>query len=185
MIKRLVVGVLAIVLAVGGNRAYAQEEEVPVDSDAVVTNSFWDNWYGQVGVDMWLQNPYGTNFKNVFPNGKTFGVDVAVGKWFTPEFGIRGVFNWENGIIKNDYASWVHEGSRGYLVFAGDIMVNLTNLLGDYRPDKKWNVSVFPRAPTRNGMFLCFQGLVHCLTCWKPGPAGHPCWDWALTVLTD
>ena len=146
MIKRLVICVIAIVLAVGGNRVFAQQEEVPVDSDAVVTNSFWDNWYGQVGVDMWLQNPHGTNFKNVFPNGKTFGVDVALGKWFTPEFGIRGVFNWENGIIKNDYASWVHEGSRGYLVFAGDIMVNLTNLLGDYRPDKKWNVSVFPRA---------------------------------------
>ena len=146
MIKRLVVCIMAIVLAVGGNRAYAEQEEMPVDSNAVVTNSFWDNWYGQVGVDMWLQNPHGTNFKNVFPNGKTFGVDVAVGKWFTPEFGIRGVFNWENGIIKNDYASWVHEGSRGYLVFAGDIMVNLTNLLGDYRPDKKWNVSVFPRA---------------------------------------
>ena len=71
----------------------AQQEEVPVDSDAVVTNSFWDNWSGQVGVEMWLQNPYGTNFKIVFPNGKTFGVDVAVGKWFTPEFGIRGVFN--------------------------------------------------------------------------------------------
>ena len=146
MIKRIVVCIIAIVLAVGGNRVFAQQEEVPVDSDAVVTNSFWDNWYGQVGVDMWLQNPYGTNFKNVFPNGKTFGVDVAVGKWFTPEFGIRAMFNWENGIIKNDYASWVHEGSKGYLVFAGDIMVNLTNLFGDYRPDKKWNVSVFPRA---------------------------------------
>ena len=123
----------------------AQDENID-DSNAIESNSFWDNWYGQVGVDMWLQNPYGSNFKNVFPNGKTFGVDVAVGKWFTPEFGIRGVFNWENGIIKNDYASWVHEGSRGYLVFAGDIMVNLTNLLGEYRPDKKWNISVFPRA---------------------------------------
>ena len=110
------------------NQIANAQQEVPVDSNAVVTNSFWDNWYGQVGVDMWLQNPYGTNFKNVFPNGKTFGVDVAVGKWFTPEFGIRGVFNWENGIIKNDYASWVHEGSRGYLVFAGDIMAELDGL---------------------------------------------------------
>ena len=51
MIKRLVVGVLAIVLAVGGNRVFAQQEEVLLDSNAIVTNSFWDNWYGQVGVD--------------------------------------------------------------------------------------------------------------------------------------
>ncbi len=161
MIKRFVICVIAIVLAVGGNRVFAQQEELPVDSNAVVTNSFWDNWYGQVGVDMWLQNPYGTNFKNVFPNGKTFGVDVAIGKWFTPEFGIRGMFNWENGIIKNDYASWVHEGSKGYLVFAGDIMVNLTNLFGDYRPDKKWNISVFPRA----GALMDVQ---------ENGPVGSP-----------
>lgn len=116
------------------------------DSCAILINSFWDNWYGQVGVDMWLQNPYGTNFKNVFPNGKTFGVDMALGKWITPEFGMRGIFNWENGIIKNNHASWVHENSKCYMVFAGDIMVNLTNLFGDYRPDKKWNISVFPRA---------------------------------------
>jgi hypothetical protein len=95
---------------------------------------------------MSLMNPYGCNFSKVIPKGLTFGLNGALGKWFTPEFGIRGVFNWENGIVKNDYASWVHEGSRGYLVFAGDIMVNLTNLFGDYRPDKKWNVSVFPRA---------------------------------------
>jgi len=146
MIKRLVICIIAIVIDVVGNRVFAQQEELPIDSNANVTNSFWDNWYGQVGVDMWLQNPYGTNFKNVFPNGKTFGVDVALGKWFTPQFGIRGIFNWENGIIKNDYASWVHEGSKGYLVFAGDFMVNLTNLFGNYKPDKKWNISVFPRA---------------------------------------
>ena len=52
----------------------AQQEEVPVDSDAVVTNSFWDNWYGQVGVDMNLMFPYGHSVKDVFPNGKSFGV---------------------------------------------------------------------------------------------------------------
>ena len=55
----------------------AQQEEVPVDSDAVVTNSFWDNWYGQLGVDMNLLFPEGHNMMNVFPNGKSFGVNVA------------------------------------------------------------------------------------------------------------
>jgi hypothetical protein len=73
MIKRFVICLLSTILAGGGNRVFAQQEELPVDSNAVVTNSFWDNWYGQLGVDMWLQNPYGSNFKNVFPNGKTFG----------------------------------------------------------------------------------------------------------------
>lgn len=118
-----------------------------------VTNSFWDNWYVQMGMDMWLQNPHGSNFKDVFPNGKSFGLDVALGKWITPEFGFRGSLNWENGFFKSNHASWIHEGSKSYMVIAGDFLVNLTNLLGEYRADKKWNISIFPRA----GALLDFQ----------------------------
>lgn len=142
--KRLFVNILLLTLCT--TIGYGQNQNKSAVSNAIVTNSFWDNWYGQVGVDMWLQNPYGSNFKNVFPNGKTFGVDLALGKWITPQFGIRGIFNWENGIVKNHHASWVHKGNKCYLVFAGDFLINLTNLFGDDKPDKKWNISVFPRA---------------------------------------
>ena len=44
----------------------------------------WDNWYVQLGLDMSLQNPYGYDLAKVFPNGKTFGVNAAIGRWFTP-----------------------------------------------------------------------------------------------------
>ena len=153
MIKRLVICVIAIVLAVGGNRVFAQQEEMPVDSDAVVTNSFWDNWYGQVGVDMNLLFPYGMNIVDVFPNGKSFGVNVAVGKWFSPEFGGRFKITWNNGILSNDYNTWLApygkagENHRrgGFMTFIGDIQLNMHNLLGVYRPDKKWNIIVAPR----------------------------------------
>ena len=83
--KRLFVNILLITLCI--TIGYGQNQNKSMGSDAIVTNSFWDNWFGQVGVDMWLQNPYGSNFKNVFPNGKTFGVDVALGKWITPDSG--------------------------------------------------------------------------------------------------
>ncbi len=128
------------------------------DSCAVVTNSFWDNWFVQAGVDMWLQNPHGKSFKDVFPNGKSFGIDVAAGKWVTPEFGFRGSLNWENGIFKSDHAKWIHEGSKSYMVVAGDILINLTNLLSEYRADRKWQISVYPRA----GALLDFRkkGLI-------------------------
>ena len=134
------------------------QNESQAESRAYVTNSFWDNWYVQVGMDMWLQNPHGANFKNVFPNGKSFGLDFALGKWITPEYGFRGNLNWENGIFKSDHASWIHANSKSYMVIAGDFLINMTNLLGEYRPDRKWNVSVFPRA----GALLDFQkgGLV-------------------------
>jgi len=45
----------------------AAQEDMPVDSNAVVTNSLWDNWYGQVGVDMNLLFPTGHSAKDVFP----------------------------------------------------------------------------------------------------------------------
>ena len=52
---------------------------VPDDSEAIVTNSFWDNFFVQAGIGMSLQNPYGTNFANVFPNGHTFGINLGLG----------------------------------------------------------------------------------------------------------
>ena len=130
----------------------AQEKELPVDSNAVVTN--WDNWYGQLGVDMSLLFPSGHSVKDVFPNGKCFGVDVAVGKWFSPEFGGRFKVVWNNGILPNDHNTWLspygvpgeNHKHGGYLNFIWDVQFNMHNLLGDYKPDRKWNLIVAPRA---------------------------------------
>ena len=74
----------------------------------VVTGTLWQNWFVQAGLDMSLQNPYQCNFSEVFPKGKTFGVDVALGKWFTPHVALRGKVNWENGlsIFKNNHLEW-------------------------------------------------------------------------------
>ncbi len=143
---------LVIVSLLNTDVTFAQED-VPVDSNAIVTNSFWDNWYGQVGVDMNLLFPEGHNMMDVFPNGKSFGVNVAVGKWFSPEFGGRFKVTWNNGIFKNDYNTWLKpygvpgENHRkgGFMTFIGDIQLNMHNLLGTYRPDKKWNIIVAPR----------------------------------------
>ncbi len=127
---------------------YAEDNEKMDASDAIVTNSFWKNWYGQAGVDMTLMNPYGTNFTHVFPNGKSFGVDAAVGKWFAPEFGIRIKVNWENGIFKNDNAIWLEKADQrhgGFVSILGDALFNLHNLFGEYDPERVWNFSVYPR----------------------------------------
>lgn len=119
------------------------------------THSFWSDWFVQLGLDMTLQNPYGYNFANVFPNGKSFGVDVAVGKWFTPEVGVRGKLNWENGIglFRNDHANWLAPFDRpgvnmdkgGYIGLYGDLLVNLSNCWTGYKADRTWNVSAYPR----------------------------------------
>ena len=138
------------------------QEESQADSSAVVTNSFWDNWYGQVGVDMWLQNPYGANFKNVFPNGKSYGVDVALGKWFTPGFGMRAKMTLENTFLQSDHAEWIHH-QKGYFTMVGDFQFDILTLFGEYKPDRKYSLIVFPRAGAfielKNGIGSPILGL--------------------------
>lgn len=118
-------------------------------------NTFWQDWFLQADLDMSLQNPYGCNFSKVFPNGKTFGMDVAIGKWFTPQVGVRGKLNWENKLplLENGYATWlapfdqpgVNREKGGYIALYGDVLLNMHNFLGAYKPDRAWNLSVYPR----------------------------------------
>lgn len=113
----------------------------------------WDNWYLQFGGDMTLQNPYGYDFKNVLKEGYSFGVNVAVGKTFTPEISLRAKVNWENGIIDSK-ANWlapfdepgVNHSKGGYVSVVGDILLNLHNIICGYDESRRWNISVFPRA---------------------------------------
>ena len=125
-------------------------------SDAKETIGFWANSYVQMGLDMSLQNPYGHDFKDVFPNGKTFGVNVAIGKWFSPQFGLKARLNWENGIrlMENGHATWLppfgvaggNMDKGGNVSVTGDVELNLQNIFGAYDADRRWNVILHPRA---------------------------------------
>ena len=144
---------IGLVLGTMGSRA--QVFEPGEEPRTVRTRGFWDNWFVQFGLDMTLQNPYGYNFSKVFPNGKSFGLDLAVGKWFTHQVGVRGKFNWENKLplLKNDHANWLapfdqpgeNRRKGGYIAFYGDVLLNMHNFFGDYRPDRTWNLSIYPR----------------------------------------
>lgn len=149
--KRIICLQLIIMLATITAVAQSSSEH------AVYKNKLWQNWYVQAGLDMSLQDPNGYPFfKEVFPNGKTFGIDVAVGKWFTPEIGLRVKFNWENGmgIFRNNHANWLapmfepgenmHKG--GYIYFVGDIQLDAHNILWGYKANRFWNLQIFPRA---------------------------------------
>ena len=127
--------------------------EVRKNEDGVVLNHFWDNWFIQAGLGMSLINPYNTNFKNVFPNGSTYGLNVGLGKWFTPETGIRGGLNWQNGIIVNHHASYLDSNpendgdpnKHGFISLYADMFFNLHNIFGGYDENRRWNAIVFPR----------------------------------------
>ncbi len=133
----------------------AQVMEVGEEPRTVRTGGFWENWFVQMDLDMSLQNPYGYNFAHVFPNGKSFGMDVALGKWFTHQIGYRGKFNWENALplLENGHANWlapfyqpgVNRDKGGYVALYGDVLLNMHNLFGTYKSERTWNLSLYPR----------------------------------------
>ena len=128
--------------------SFAQEKV-----DTTWQTTIMDNWFVQMGVDMTLQKPYGYPAKDMLKDGRSIGVDVAVGKWLTREIGGRLKVNWENGIIDSEtkwLAPFNHPGKNhdkgGYVTVAGDILLDLHNIIGDYRPDRVWNAELFFRA---------------------------------------
>jgi hypothetical protein len=156
--------IIVVILLFTGQKAGAQVFET-VDAEkmsggkatenVVVADGFWKNWFVQMGLDMTLQNPYGYDFSKVFPNGKSFGLDLAVGKWFSHQVGVRGKFNWENKLplLENKHANWlapfdqpgVNREKGGYIALYGDVLFNLHNFFGTYRADRTWNASLYPR----------------------------------------
>lgn len=124
--------------------SFAQE---PTEKYSVATNSFWSNWFVQVGAQ-W----------NAFYSGEEHGsglstapwksfrsnpqVGIAVGKWFTPGIGLRlkadgiwgkAVYGSENGKGK----------SFKYINLQFQPIVNISNLLCGYNPNRVYNLSAF------------------------------------------
>ena len=136
-----------------GNQGFKKSDDTGKTKEVPIP-AFWSKWFLQFGVDMALMNPYGYNFSNVFPNGKSFGINGAVGKWFTPELAVRGKINWENGLIENKSIQWVppvenpseNFKKHGFVVASVDVLFNLHNLFCDFDESRKWNLMVYPRA---------------------------------------
>ncbi len=147
MKKFLIALAFATVGTVALNAQTTTIEAPTLSKYSVATNSFWSNWFIQAGVDMSLANPHGVNFMDdVFPNGKSFGVDLAVGKQFTPGLGLRLKLNWENGQIENKHNTWTPDyDAGGYAGLYGDVMFNLSNMLCGYSATRTWNFIPFMR----------------------------------------
>lgn len=114
-------------------------------------------WYVQAGLDMTLQNPYGSPEGSTFREGRTQGIVVGLGRWFTPAIGLRGRINWENGFppLSNRKATWLNflDESKGlnadhggYISVVGDVQLDIQGIIWPDRDDLFWHCQVFPRA---------------------------------------
>ena len=138
---------LALAFVSIGSAASAQITNVEAPSKYVVaTNPFWNNWFIQVGVDMTVQMPTKTSLNDMWHDGRSYGINLSAGKWFSPEIGGRLKINWENGILENDHNIVTpHHHAGGYAGVYYDNLFNLSNIFCGYNADRIWNVSVFPR----------------------------------------
>ena len=131
------------------------EETTTDESQGLLMNGFWDNWYISIdgGASVFL-SPYDNNLeftKRIAPNAS-----LNFGKWWTPVFGTRigldymsassaalasDAFGWQEALIDNsdDLHKQRFHGLRPHL----DGMVDLVNLFGGYSPTRVYSLVIY------------------------------------------
>lgn len=125
--------------------ASAQEwNEIPTDKYSVATNRFGGNWFITIGGDytaFYSSQESGLGLStNPFKSfRRSWGADVAFGKWFTPALGLRfkGQGVWGKSVDGNPSTS------TDQFNITGQALLNLHNLFGGYKPNRVWNISFY------------------------------------------
>lgn len=137
--------ILAVVFSIFGMAAIAQETTVPQQKYSVATNSFWSNWFVQVGVD-WAAFYAGQErgmglTKNPFKDFRSHVEGaVALGKWFTPGMGLRTKMTglWGKTVIDEK-----QNCGNKFWNLQESALFNLSNLYLGYNVDRVWNLIPF------------------------------------------
>ena len=147
---------LFIALAFAGISLSSMAQDAdPTLKYSVATNSFWSNWFIQVGADWnaWYsgqehgQDLSTSPFKKFRSNP---GVSVAVGKWFTPGIGLRTKLS---GIWGKNVTDDNNDGNGNkYWTLNEHVLFNLSNMLCGYNPNRVWNFIPFAGAGVSRSM---------------------------------
>lgn len=127
---------MALTTLVVGARA---QEYAPIRWQGVYTNSFWDNWeVAAAGGNSLLQITQKGSDYGKFIDRNGWNANIAVSKWVVPTLGMR--LQLDAGEFRN-YAHPVQrktgaELKMPYLYVHGDILINMSNWIGGYDPDR-------------------------------------------------
>lgn len=120
---------------------------------SVQTNSFWKNWFLSIGGG--AQTYFGDhNRQLLWKNRISPAFDVAVGKWFTPGIGVRGMFSgltlkgatqgaYSTGelIEEKPYSGYFLSYQEfNYMNLHVDVMLNMTNLCCGFKEERVYNI---------------------------------------------
>ena len=127
---------MAITTVVVGAKA---QEYTPIRWEGVYTNRFWDNWeVAAAGGNSLLQITQKGSDYGKFIDRNGWNANIAVSKWIVPTLGMRlqldaGEFrNYTRPMLRTSSA----EVRMPYLYVHGDILINMSNWIGGYDPDR-------------------------------------------------
>lgn len=124
--------------------AMAQETTDPTLKHSVATNSFWSNWFVQVGADwnaFYSNEEHGQGLsRSPFKSFRAApGFSVGVGKWFTPGLGLRTKFSgvWGRTVMSENKVT------NHYWTLNENVLFNLSNMFCGYNETRVWNAIPF------------------------------------------
>ena len=127
---------------------------------SVETNTFWSNWFVSAGATYNMfytgqeKNMEGT--PGLFDGSRsTMGLSLAVGKWFTPGFGLRTKMSgiWGRYVTPDATGSWKNKSNNSYKYWSlqEQMLFNLHNLFRGYNEQRVWEcIPFFGFGMTRN-----------------------------------
>lgn len=144
---------LALASMAGGAMAQTTNDNstfgaVPTSKYSVATNSFWSNWFLQVGFtwNTFYDNAEvgdGLKFsKNPFKGFRSSpGMTIALGKWFTPGLGLRTKLDgfWGKQVTSTNSSN----NEFKYWMLNEQAVFNLSNLFCGYKESRVWNISLY------------------------------------------
>lgn len=157
---------IALAFATVSVAGYAQDTDANLKY-SVATNSFWSNWFIQLGgqYDVFYSGQeHGLNMGQSLAKGfrGNFEASAAIGKWFSPGLGLRikasgiwgrtvGTFEERGMYIPN--GKFTSDGrmvsaSKGFKYWTGQgqVLFNLSNMFLGYNPNRVWNFIPFAGA---------------------------------------
>lgn len=154
----------ALVFAAGSvcaqTEPVAQSTEVVEEStDNVEINSFWSNWFISAGGG--AQIYFGDHDRQAsFGDRLSGALDIAVGKWFSPEIGVRLMYSGlsakgatQKGHLahstgvdvpgKGGNGYWLEKSKFNFFNFQIDAMFNASNIIWGYNEKRVYNLSPY------------------------------------------
>ena len=146
---------LALFVAPMTMAATTEPETVQDESQGLLLNGFWDNWYISLdgGISLFYSPEDGCVFDN-FTQRIAPNVGLNFGKWWTPVFGTRigldymsansstgltTAFGYQDEVSYNNLYVQKHQGLRPHI----DGMVDLVNLFGGYSKTRVYSLVIY------------------------------------------